>query len=167
MDFGSEPGKSFYTLTAADTALWKEAMAPVYAKWVENLPAGIDGQAILDRIDELIAQYGDTYVTPPPAGSTETTVAAAAATGIFFEDLGNNKVHITVVPDPGMKFDVATEGGFGDKIEAFDAAGESLGLVELLESAAGVLDYSSIEGIAKLIVTDVPHGNVEYEYLIP
>jgi len=66
-----------------------------------------------------------------------------------------------------MEFDVSTEGGFAQKIEAFDASGASLGLVELPEADAGVLDYSAIEGIAKLIVTDVPHGNVEYEYLIP
>jgi hypothetical protein len=105
---------------------------------------------------------------PPTTAATEATeTTAAAASGITFEDLGNSKVHIQVIAGPDMIFDVSTEGGFAQKIEAFDADGESLGLVELPESAAGVLDYSSIEGIAKLIVTDVPHGNVEYEYLIP
>jgi hypothetical protein len=106
---------------------------------------------------------------PPTTAATEATETTAAAeeTGIFFADQGNSVVLIEVVPGPGMRFPVSTEGGFADKIEAFDADGESLGLVELPDAAAGMLDYSSIEGIAKLIVTDVPHGNVEYEYLIP
>jgi hypothetical protein len=112
-----------------------------------------------------------TYEAVPPSGfapaggTTDTT--AAAETGIFFTDQGGGKVLIEVVPGPGMKFPVSTEGGFAQKIEAFDAAGKSLGLVELPEAAGGVLDYSGIAGIAKLIVTDVPHGNVEYEYEIP
>jgi hypothetical protein len=104
--------------------------------------------------------------TAPPTTAPPTTVAVAE-TGIFFEDLGGGKVHIYVVPEPGQKFDVGTEGGFGDKIEAFDAAGKSLGLLDLPDAAAGVLDYSAVAGIAKLIVTDVPHGNVEYTYEVP
>jgi len=155
---GSAPGKSFYTLTAEDRALWKEAMTPVYQKWIDKLPDGVDGQAILDRIHELVA-------AATPASTTTTTAAADA--GIQFEDLGNGKVHITVVPGPGQKFDVSTEGGFAQKIEAFDASGKSLGLLELPEAAAGVLDYSKVAGIAKIVVTDVPHGNVEYEYIVP
>jgi TRAP-type C4-dicarboxylate transport system substrate-binding protein len=166
MDFGSEPGKSFYTLTAEDRALWKAAMAPVYQKWVDNLPGGIDGQAVLDRIAALVTQYGDTYATPAAGGTTETTVPAGD-TGIFFTDQGNSKVLIEIVPGPGMKFGVSTEGGFASKIEGFDAAGKSLGLIDLPDAALGVLDYSAIAGLAKIIVTDVPHGNVEYEYLIP
>jgi hypothetical protein len=106
-----------------------------------------------------------TYEAVPPTGFA--VEGAVAETGIFFEDLGGGKVHITTVPGPGMLFDVSTEGGFGVKIEAFDASGKSLGLLECPDAAKGVLDYSSVAGIAKIIVTDVPHGNVEYEYKVP
>jgi hypothetical protein len=106
-----------------------------------------------------------------PHGNVEYTyeipAAAAAETGIFFTDQGSNKVLVEVVPGPGMRFPVSTEGGFADKIEAFDASGTSLGELQLPDAAAGVLDYSAVAGIAKLVVTDVPHGNVEYEYMIP
>jgi hypothetical protein len=104
--------------------------------------------------------------TTEVTGATETTVAASAELGIFFEDLGNNVVHITNVPMPGASFDVTTEGQFASVIEAFDAAGKSLGLLELPEAAAGKLDYSSIaDKVAKLVVTDMM-GKV-FEYTVP
>jgi ABC-type sugar transport system substrate-binding protein len=120
-----------------------------------------------------MANQGVLNITPlpatgPPAGTTETTVAAAAAdSGIVFTDQGGKKVLVEVIPGPGMKFPVSTEGGFASKIEGFDASGASLGPIELPDAAAGILDYSGIAGIAKIVVTDVPHGAVEYEYLIP
>jgi branched-chain amino acid transport system substrate-binding protein len=106
-----------------------------------------------------------TYEAVPPTGFA-VAGAAATETGVFFEDLGGGKVHITTVPGPGMKFDISTEGGFAVKIEAFDASGGSLGLLECPDAAKGVVDYSSLEGVAKIVVTDVPHGNVEYEYTV-
>jgi len=106
-----------------------------------------------------------TYEAVPPTGFA-VAGAPAAETGIFFEDLGGGKVHITTVPGPGMKFDVSTEGGFAVKIEAFDAGGKSLGLLECPDAAKGVLDYSAVTGVAKIVVTDVPHGMKEFEYSV-
>jgi hypothetical protein len=123
---------------------------------------GGDAQAVLDRAVELTEKYGAMAPT-----EVTTTTAAAGTTGIFFEDLGGGKVHLYIVPDPGQKFDVGTEGPFGAKVEAFDATGKSLGALEILDSAAGVLDYSSVAGIAKIVATDAAHGGATYEYLIP
>jgi major membrane immunogen (membrane-anchored lipoprotein) len=108
-----------------------------------------------------------TTVAPVTTVAPETTTTVGQTTGIFFEDQGSSKVLIWVVPDPGQKFTIGTEGAFGDKIEAFDAAGKSLGFLELLDAANGVLDYSAVAGIAKIVVTDVPHDGATYEYLIP
>ena len=70
-------------------------------------------------------------------------------------------------PKPGQKFAVSTEGPFGAKVEAFDASGKSLGALEIPEAAEGVLDYSKVAGIAKIVATDAAHGGATYEYLIP
>lgn len=158
MGMAKAPGKSFYTLTAEDRAAWKAAMTPVYKKWADNLPKGIDGQAILARVEELVAKAA-------PVEST-TTTAAAGETGIFFQDLGGGKVKIVIRPAPGQEFEISTEGPFGMKVEAFDAGGKSLGNLEIPEAAAGVLDYSKVAGIAKIVVTDVPHGGKTYEYAV-
>jgi TRAP-type C4-dicarboxylate transport system substrate-binding protein len=157
-------------LTDEQKATWRTKLTPLWDEWAAGVQ---NGPAILADIKAAVAKYATQYATTSTTGgSTESTgptgtTVAASENGIFFEDLGNKSVHISIVPGPGMKFDVSTEGGFASKIEAFDAAGKSLGLVELLDAAKGVLDYSSIAGIAKLVVTDVPHGGVEYEYLVP
>jgi TRAP-type C4-dicarboxylate transport system substrate-binding protein len=160
---GSDKGAGnppIYVPTADEQKLWQDAAKPVWATWVNDV--GGDAQAVLDRAVELV----DKYAAMPPIEVT-TTTAPAGTTGIFFEDLGNNTVKVTIVPDPGQQFAVSTEGPFGAKVEAFDADGKSLGLLEIPEAAEGVLDYSSVAGIAKIIATDVAHGGAEYEYMVP
>jgi ABC-type glycerol-3-phosphate transport system substrate-binding protein len=115
----------------------------------------------------LLVGCGSKDETTTTAALEPTTTVAVATTGIFFEDLPNSQVHIWVVPDPGQRFDIGTEGQYGDIIEAFDAAGNSLGELELLDSANGILDYSTVTGIAKIVVTDVPHGGTTYEHVLP
>jgi hypothetical protein len=115
----------------------------------------------------LLVACGAKEETTTTAAALETTTTVGQTTGIFFEDQGNSKVLIWVVPDPGQKFTIGTEGAFGDKIEAFDAAGKSLGLLDLPDAADGVLDYSSVVGIAKIVVTDVPHDGAKYEHILP
>jgi TRAP-type C4-dicarboxylate transport system substrate-binding protein len=147
-------------LTADELAQWKAAALPVWDKWVQKV--GGNAQALVDKAKVLI----DKYAALPPTEVT-TTTAPAGTTGIFFEDLGGGKVHLSIVPEPGKKFDVGTEGPFGAKVEGFDATGKSLGALEILESAKGVLDYSAVKGIAKIVATDAAHGGATYEYLIP
>ena len=127
--------------------LWKAAAQPVWAKWAKTV--GGDAQAVLDKAVELTKKYGAMAPT-----EVTTTTAPAGTTGIFFEDLGGKKVLVTIVPDPGKKFEVSTEGPFGAKIEGFDASGKSLGALEILDAAKGVLDYSAVAGLAKIVVTD-------------
>lgn len=149
-----------YVPTADEMKLWVDAAKPVWAKWAEDV--GGDAQAVLQKAVELTAKYAAL----PPTEVT-TTTAAAGTTGIFFEDQGNKTVKVVIVPDPGKKFEVSTEGPFGAKVEAFDATGKSLGLLDIPESAAGMLDYSKVAGIAKIVATDVAHGGATYEYIVP
>lgn len=158
-NLGAEEGNSFYKLNVHQREIWQEAMKQVWDKWVDNLPSDIDGQAILDRIEEL------TPAAEEAIASTVTTEAFQIR--IVFTDLGNDTVEVMIEPMPGSLFNVSTEGGFASTIEAFDADGNSLGFLDLPDSADGVLDYSGVEGIAKLIATDVPHGGTEWEYIIP
>ena len=118
-------------------------------------------KSVLDKAVELTKKYGAMAPT-----EVTTTTAPAGTTGIFFEDLGGKKVLVTIVPDPGKKFEVSTEGPFGAKIEGFDASGKSLGALEIPDAAKGVLDYSALAGLAKIVVTDAAHGGAKYEYLI-
>ena len=149
-----------YVPSPAELDLWKAAAKPVWAKWVESV--GGDAQSVLDKALELVAKYA----AMPPTEVT-TTTAAAGTTGIFFEDQGNKVVKVIIRPEPGKEFEVSTEGPFGAKIEAFDAGGKSLGALEIPDSAKGVLDYSSVAGIAKIVATDAAHGGAKYEYIIP
>jgi type IV pilus biogenesis protein CpaD/CtpE len=98
------------------------------------------------------------------AGATDTTAAAGGQEiGIYFEDMGNNVVKITDVPAPGLAFPVVTSGDMAAKIEAFDAAGKSLGA---LTTDTGELDYSAVAAnVAKIVVTG-PTGTVS-EYAVP
>jgi hypothetical protein len=160
------PGMAFPISTSGDFAATIEAFDASGASLglLTTETGELDYSSVADTVAKIVvtASTGTAYEYEVPAAD-----GAAAEAGIVFTDQGSGKVFIEVIPGPGMRFPVSTEGGFAQKIEAFDAAGASLGLVELPEAAAGILDYSGIAGIAKLIVTDVPHGNVEYEYLIP
>jgi TRAP-type transport system periplasmic protein len=149
-----------YVPTADEMKLWIDAAKPVWAKWVEKV--GGDAQSVLDKAVELTAKYAAL----PPTEVT-TTTAAAGTTGIFFQDLGDKKVKVVIRPEPGKEFEVSTVGPFGAKIEAFDATGKSLGALEITDEAKGVLDYSKVAGIAKIVATDAAHGGAKYEYLIP
>ncbi len=157
MDMAQAPGKSFHTLTAEERAQWKAAMVPVYDKWVKNLPSGIDGQAILDRIEELVAA----------AKPGETTKPTAPEIKIVFTDLGNDVVEVMIEPMPGKLFNVSTEGPYAAGVEAFDADGKSLGPLEIPDETDGKLDYSGVPGIYKIVVIDKAHGNTVWEYIVP
>ena len=51
-------GLSPTVLSSAEIANWKAACQPVYDEFVTNLDdLGFDGQAILDRVYELVAEY--------------------------------------------------------------------------------------------------------------
>jgi TRAP-type C4-dicarboxylate transport system substrate-binding protein len=160
---GSDKGAGnppIYMPTAEELALWKAAAEPVWGKWVQE--TGGEAQAVLDQAVQLVEKYGAMAPT-----EVTTTTAPAGTTGIFFEDLGNSKVKLTIVPEPGQQFAVSTEGPFGAKVEGFDASGKSLGLLDIPEAAEGVLDYSAVAGLAKIVATDVAHGGATYEYMIP
>jgi len=130
---------------------------------------------VLVLVGTMVAACGDKEettttaapTTAPPTTAAPTTATTAAAggeeVGIFFEDMGNNKVKITDVPAPGMAFPVTTSGDMAATIEAFDSSGKSLGA---LTTETGELDYSSLAGkVAKIVVTG-PTGTVA-EYVIP
>ena len=110
----------------------------------------------------------ETTVAPETTEAPTTTAGGVdvATIGVYFLDQGNNKVQIVEVPVPGMQFNMMTEGDYPCTIEAFDAAGASLGNLELPESAAGVLDYSSVADTAAKIVVTTSAGQAT-EYLIP
>jgi TRAP-type C4-dicarboxylate transport system substrate-binding protein len=53
-----ERGNTIVTLTEEETAVWREAAAPVYAAWVAEMEEkGIDGQALIDEARMLIDKY--------------------------------------------------------------------------------------------------------------
>ncbi|MFK7869127.1 MAG: TRAP transporter substrate-binding protein [Roseobacter sp.] len=54
----AERGNNIVTLTAEETAVWREASAPIYDAWVaEMAEKGIDGQALIDEARMLIDKY--------------------------------------------------------------------------------------------------------------
>jgi TRAP-type C4-dicarboxylate transport system substrate-binding protein len=66
MDDGDAPGLKFaqdrknkiVALDAAETKRWKEAAKPVIAAWIAELKGkGIDGQALIDDVEKLVAKY--------------------------------------------------------------------------------------------------------------
>lgn len=66
MDEGDAPGlaaaqkrgNAIVTLDAAETKRWKEAAKPVIAAWIAELKGkGIDGQALIDDVEKLMAKY--------------------------------------------------------------------------------------------------------------
>lgn len=134
----------------------------VTVKIYQNVPPGG-----FDASVTTVTPTTEATVTTEPVTTTETTAAAGGGeTGVFFEDLGNNVVKIINRPFPGAEFMVTTEGAFASKVEAFDAQGASLGLLDIPEAANGEVDYSPIaDAIAKIVVTDM-EGKV-FEHAIP
>ncbi len=57
---GSDKGQGkppIYVLSAEEKAQWQQALMPVWGKWVESLGADKPGQAVIDRIAELVKKY--------------------------------------------------------------------------------------------------------------
>ena len=132
----------------------------------------VNGEVVLlDTIDvDTSAAYFADYLAqaapyepPEPAADGDS---AAKDIGVYFTDQGDGVVRVTEVPTPGMELPVHTgTDQFAATIEAFDAEGNSLGNLELPEADGGVLDYSAVDGIAKIVVTNFT-GAV-FEYMIP
>jgi ABC-type sugar transport system substrate-binding protein len=135
-------------------------------------------RVIWDELAMVTAVSGELVITPMPASgvltttplpvtevpvASTTTVAGGLAVGIHFQDQGNNVVKVIDVPALGMEIPIHTQGGMACKVEAFDASGASLGL---LETADGMVDYSAIADSAVKIVVTNPHGLVA-EYTLP
>lgn len=56
-DVALAAGNNIVTLDAAEVARWKTAAQPVIDRWVDDMAEkGIDGQALIDRAKELIAE---------------------------------------------------------------------------------------------------------------
>ncbi len=57
---GSDKGQGkppIYVLSAEERAQWQQALMPVWDKWVQSLGADKPGQAVIDRIAELVKKY--------------------------------------------------------------------------------------------------------------
>ena len=53
-----EAGMDIYTLPAGELAKWRQALAPLYQKWVADMEAkGLPGQKVYDEAVRLAAQY--------------------------------------------------------------------------------------------------------------
>jgi hypothetical protein len=127
--------------------------------------------AVACEKEEATETTAAVETTVAPTEDTEATVTTAggvdvATIGVYFLDQGDNKVQIVEVPVPGMQFNMMTEGDYPCTIEVFDAAGASLGNLELPETAAGVLDYSSVADTAAKIVVTTSAGQA-WEYMVP
>jgi TRAP-type C4-dicarboxylate transport system substrate-binding protein len=54
-------GNSIVTLSAEETAQWREIAQPIYDQWVADMNArGIDGQALIDEARMLMDKYATT-----------------------------------------------------------------------------------------------------------
>lgn len=136
---------------------------------------------VLVMAASLLVACGTEKATETTAAATETTAAATETTaaaasdvkpmptvmgtdlGLYGEDQGNNVVKVTDVPAPGLAFPISTEGDFAMKIEAFDAAGTSLGMVE---TTTGLVDYSAYADTAAALVFTTVDGTM-WSYAIP
>ncbi|MDF1715216.1 MAG: TRAP transporter substrate-binding protein [Antarcticimicrobium sp.] len=55
-------GNNIITLDEAQTAVWRDASQPIYDAWLKDMSdKGIDGQALLDQAQALIAKYTPMY----------------------------------------------------------------------------------------------------------
>lgn len=57
-DLAVEKGSNIVQLDEAEVARWKDAAQPVIQRWIAEMDSkGIDGQALIDRAQALIAEY--------------------------------------------------------------------------------------------------------------
>mgnify|MGYP003361990994 FL=1 len=55
-------GNNIITLDEEQTAVWRDASQPIYEAWLKDMSdKGIDGQALLDQAQALIAEYTPMY----------------------------------------------------------------------------------------------------------
>ncbi len=59
-EMADELGNNIITISAADSEIWRERAMPIYERWIADMEGrGIDGQAMIDRARELMAEYAD------------------------------------------------------------------------------------------------------------
>ena len=157
------PGLAFPMSTGGDYPAVMEAFDAAGASLglLETTTGLLDYSSVADKVAKIVVTTSGgvpfEYVVPAAGGGVGTEI------GVYFEDQGNNVVKITDVPAPGLAFPMSTGGDYPAVMEAFDAAGASLGL---LETTTGLLDYSSVaDKVAKIVVTT--SGGVPFEYVVP
>ena len=61
-EFAVDLGNNIITLDEEQTSVWREASQPIYDAWLKDMESkGIDGQALLDEAQALIAKYTPMY----------------------------------------------------------------------------------------------------------
>lgn len=57
-EMAEELGNNIITISADDAEVWRERSMPIYERWIADMEGrGIDGQALIDRARELMAEY--------------------------------------------------------------------------------------------------------------
>ncbi len=57
-EMADELGNNIITVSADDAEVWRERAMPIYERWISEMEGrGIDGQAMIDRARELMAEY--------------------------------------------------------------------------------------------------------------
>lgn len=57
-EIAEEMGNNIITIPAAEVAEWRALAEPIYARWIADMAGrGLDGQALIDRARELMAEY--------------------------------------------------------------------------------------------------------------
>ncbi len=57
-EMADELGNNIITISAEDAEMWRAQAMPIYERWIADMAGrGIDGQAMIDRARELMAEY--------------------------------------------------------------------------------------------------------------
>ncbi|TVS03041.1 MAG: C4-dicarboxylate ABC transporter [Rhodobacteraceae bacterium] len=57
-EMAEELGNNIITISEDDAQVWRERAMPIYERWISDMEGrGIDGQAMIDRARELMAEY--------------------------------------------------------------------------------------------------------------
>ncbi|RLQ89569.1 C4-dicarboxylate ABC transporter [Notoacmeibacter ruber] len=76
-----EMGNNIITISPEETQKWREAAQPVYDRWAADMEAkGIDGQALIDEAEALIAKYTEEQKAQSNDAADEQEGAEAAPT---------------------------------------------------------------------------------------
>ena len=163
----------FYTLPDEERERWKEAVLPLWERWIEDVESkGLPGRAMFDEVLSLVEQYRDLYKPEEPTTPTDqpTEAPPTLKSGqIYWDQVQDHDGETLTVFGPVVAInDLSDRAGTKKLLVGMEEGGFQVDIANDVESAfpplesyvgksvyvTGTIELNPFAGVYEMVITD-------------